>query len=97
LTRMRPEHAVLTAEVSQRGWLVISQTWHEGWRADMDGTPVPIIQANGAHSAIAVPAGRHEITLRYHTPRFAVGATVSAIAWLAALGVILCPRPRRLA
>jgi hypothetical protein len=95
LTRMRPEHAVLTAEASQRGWLVISQTWHEGWRADMNGRPVPIIQANGAHSAIAVPAGRHEITLRYYTPRFAVGATVSAVAWLAALGVILWPRPRR--
>lgn len=95
LTRTRPEYAVITAEANQRGWLVISQAWHKGWRAEMDGRPVALIQANGAHSAIAVPPGRHRIVLRYYTPRFAAGAAASAVAWVAALGVLLWPpRPR---
>jgi hypothetical protein len=94
LSRTRPERAVITAEANQRGWLMISQAWHKGWRAEMDGRPVTLIQANGAHTAIPIPPGRHRIVLRYYTPRFALGAAVSAVAWVAGLGVLLWPRRR---
>ena len=65
------------------GWLVINGTYDEGWTAMVDGTPSPVVRANGLVRAVQVPAGTHTVTLRY--------APLDGIVtrWLWALGLLV--------
>ncbi len=40
--------------------------------------PAPVLRANGKHRAVAVPAGKHEVVLRYEPPGLAAGIGLSA-------------------
>ncbi len=68
------------------GFLVVAESDYPGWRAHLDGQPVTIQRADGALLGLFVPAGRHEIHLRYRP--FWLGPTLAASA-LAALIVVL--------
>ena len=72
------------------GWMFFSVPYSKGWRAEVDGQPVPIVRANGSFMAIELEAGEHTVSLVYETPYFALGAWVSlgACAALAALIVV---------
>jgi uncharacterized membrane protein YfhO len=43
----------------------------------VDGQTVPLLRANHAFQAVAVPAGRHELVLRYRDRAFQLGAVLS--------------------
>ena len=73
--------------------LVASITRHKYWRASIDGKPAALMPANLAYQALRVPAGVHEIELRYHNPLTQWFGMLS-IAALIALG-ILAIIPRR--
>jgi hypothetical protein len=48
---------------------VITTTWYPGWQATLDGRPLPLYRVNGSFMAVQVPAGRHEIQLRFWPAR----------------------------
>ncbi len=79
------QHARLQVDVGQgRGYLVIADAFAPGWRATLDGEPVPLLPADVAFRAIAIPEGEHEVVLRYApwAKRFGLPMT--------ALGAVLC-------
>lgn len=55
----------LTVDAPVPGLLVVMDPWFPGWRAEVDGQRAPVLRANYAFMAIPVPAGRHEVVLRY--------------------------------
>jgi hypothetical protein len=70
------------------GLLVTRDSFARGWRASVDGRPAPVLRANGKHRAVPVPAGAHEVRLRYDPPGLRAGIALTAIAvagaaWLA--------------
>ncbi|ATB40262.1 hypothetical protein CYFUS_005710 [Cystobacter fuscus] len=85
--RSLPER--VEVEVQARGGevLVLNDAYYGGWTASVDGEPVPILPANGAVRAVAVPPGAHQVVFRYRTPGLAVGAGVSLGTLLVLLGV----------
>jgi len=50
-------------------FLVFTDSFHPGWRAALDGRPVPLYRANLAFKGLVVPAGRHEIEFSF-SPSF---------------------------
>ncbi len=52
-------------ETNASGYLVVRGSYARGWRARVDGVPAPVLRANGKHRAVAIPAGKHEVVLRY--------------------------------
>jgi uncharacterized membrane protein YfhO len=73
--------------------VVIAQAFYHDWHAFVDGKPIPILRANHAFQALEVPAGQHEITLRYEDWAFRIGAAVSALTLLGCLtGLFMKPR-----
>lgn len=86
----------LRAQAPWDGWVVLNEAASAGWRATVDAEPSPVLVANGLVRAVAVPAGAHEIVLRYTTPGLATGAAVSlaALALLLTAALLGFRRPR---
>lgn len=77
--------------------LVLLDSWNAGWRALVDGKPVPIRHANLVGRAVELPAGAREVVFQFRPRPFYFGAAVSALAttgWLAAALVLWSRRTR---
>lgn len=84
----------IEVEAQAPAWLVLLDTWDPGWRASVDGAAVPIVRANAAFRALQVPAGRHVVEERYRPASVTIGALLSGVGWLAAIGALGYARAR---
>jgi len=87
-TAERPDAIAAGVRLSHPGYLVILDTADPGWRARVDEAPAPVLRANHAFRAVAVPAGRHRVELEYRPRPVRAGIAVSlatAVAVFAAL------------
>lgn len=86
----------LEADMERPGHVVLLEANCPGWRATVDGVPVPIESANLIFRAVAVPVGRHAIEMRYRPPAVLIGTTVSLVTLLAVAAFwIIRARTRR--
>ncbi len=46
-------------------YVVLSETYAPGWRARVDGMPVPTYRANYVYQAVRVPSGEHRVEFYY--------------------------------
>jgi hypothetical protein len=67
------------------GFAVFSEAYHPYWEATLDGRVAPLVRADLAFRAVAVPAGTHRVTLRYRPHAFERARLVSAVALAAGL------------
>jgi hypothetical protein len=65
--------------------LVLSDNYYPGWLARIDGAPIEILRANHTMRAVAIPAGRHIVSLVFSPPSFIWSCRAS----LAAAAVII--------
>ena len=72
----------LEVEVDASGLLVFSESYFPGWQAEVNGEAWPILRANVALRALALPPGRHEVILRYDPPLYRLAFSLGALAWL---------------
>ncbi len=63
------------------GRVVLRDTYYPGWRATVDGRPVPIAPTDVAFRSIPVPAGRHHVEFRYAPSSVRRGLVLSGLAW----------------
>jgi hypothetical protein len=47
------------------GYLVVSDLLLPGWKAFLDGREIPLLRADYAFRAVALPAGEHEVVMRF--------------------------------
>jgi hypothetical protein len=84
--RIVAEHADrlrLEATLNAPGYVVVLDSYAAGWRARVDGRDVPVLRANLAFRAVAVPAGTHRIEFVYRPRWMLAGLGLSAAAVLA--------------
>src|SRR5690606_34246557 len=83
------------------GTLVLAEQAQAGWTAVVDGTPQPLVDADGFALAVEVPPGTSQVTFAYRPPGLAPGLAVSALSLLlvvllvAGVGDRLVRRTRR--
>jgi Bacterial membrane protein YfhO len=80
---------VMQADMQAAGWIVISESAWPGWRAYVDGRRVNTHVANHAFMAVYVPAGKHEVRMKYWPESFVIGRaiTLGTLAVLMALAL----------
>jgi len=78
-------HVELEANACDESYLVLSDTHYPGWKATLNGAPVPIHRANYALRAVKLPAGAHRVRFEYHPRSFQVGL---ALTLLTAAGLV---------
>ena len=85
LVTFRPDRLRVAARLDGPGHLLVVEGWDAGWRAFVGGAEAPVLRANAAFRAVALPAGDHVVDLVYRPQHAYLGAVVS----LAAAGVAL--------
>ncbi len=78
---------------SQTSWLLITDAWYPGWRATVNGEPVPMLRANGAFRAVPVPAGEAIVEMRFMPSSVIVGALLSGLG-VVQIGALALARRR---
>ncbi|HEX2132070.1 MAG TPA: YfhO family protein [Actinophytocola sp.] len=57
-----------TVDAQGAGYLVVADALQVGWEATVDGEPAELVPADHGLVAVAVPEGRHTVSLRYAAP-----------------------------
>ncbi len=94
--RYQPGILELTVGTGEAGYLVVSETFHRGWRAWVDRTPVEVIPAN--HALLAVPLkGKREmeVILEYTSPPMLIGAGIAGTSLFTLLLLMVLGRRRQ--
>jgi hypothetical protein len=88
ITSYRPERIVLRVDARRPALLVVKEAWYPGWTAAVDGSASACRPVNGWMRGVVVPAGPHEVTLRYRSRFLGAGVLLSSaavllVAWIA--------------
>jgi hypothetical protein len=75
------------------GYLVVLDTFANGWSAEVDGVPAEILRANGLFRAVRLAPGRHHVRFAYRPVAMVWGGGLSAFAVALVIG-LLVRRPR---
>jgi hypothetical protein len=81
-----PTRLTVSLHMQTAGLLVLADLWDKGWRAYLDGTPVPILRANHAVRGVVVSPESKTLKFRYQPASFALGLKLAALAATLLLG-----------
>jgi len=68
------------ASLDKDGIVVFPFNWAKGWKAWIDGKKTAVFEANLFSKGLIVPAGEHEIMLKYWPDSFVIGSVLSLIS-----------------
>lgn len=90
-----PERVEVKLRCRRRGFVVMTQDAYPGWRAELDGRPVPILHGFDFLITVPVPAGEHRLVFTYAEPWTLAGIPLALAALALLLGWSLWWRRRR--
>ncbi|MGD9498378.1 MAG: hypothetical protein AB7Y46_18945 [Armatimonadota bacterium] len=74
--------------------LVLADAWYPGWRASLDGRPVPLLRANFAFRGVVVPAGAHTVEFDFRPTSWPLALPLCAVGLVLVIGMALWPSRR---
>jgi hypothetical protein len=80
----RSDLMVIDVKAEYPGWIRISDSWYPGWKAELNGQPVPISRADALVKGVCIPSGEHRLTLTYQPTNFIPAA------WLSLSSLLMC-------
>ena len=87
----RTERTLEIEVESPGGFLVVTECFHPGWEAEVDGLTVPCYPTDHAFRGLAVPSGTHRVLFRYRPIYLRAGLGIGALGL--ALLLVLLIRP----
>jgi uncharacterized membrane protein YfhO len=83
LTSYKPNELIYKFNSTKEELVVFSEIWtNKGWTMWIDGEERPLIRADYILRAAVVPAGNHEIMMRYEPKIWKVGNTIQFVSSL---------------
>ncbi len=81
-----PNRLLLDVEVSGPALIVVAENWFPAWKGYVDGEASAVLRADHTLRAVAVPAGRHRVALRYESELLRGSLGVSLACGLLLIG-----------
>ncbi|MBP5378022.1 MAG: YfhO family protein, partial [Ruminococcus sp.] len=85
-----------SVDVKKDGVMFLSVPYEKGWSVYIDGEKAETFKLLQAMLGVRVPAGRHDIELRYTPEGFPLGVTISFVSLVLFVFCIICDRRRRI-
>jgi hypothetical protein len=92
----KPGYYEIEAENDADAYLVLSEAWYPGWRAEVDGRAVDVLPANHLIQTVRLPAGKHVVRFEYRSRFLGLGFAVAALAALVPVGFLVRRHRRQL-
>jgi hypothetical protein len=92
VVELRADRVRLELPGASAGIVVLADAWDPGWRAWVDGRPAPVLQANVAFRAVAVPAGARVVEMRYRPAPALAGLALTAASLVGLAGAAFLGR-----
>jgi membrane protein YfhO len=86
---------VVRTEAPAPAYLVLSDAYHRGWHASVDGAAAPIYQADFMFRAVHVPAGTHEVVFEFAPRSYQIAIAGTLAALVVAIVCVSWPSLRR--
>ncbi|MBI1884208.1 MAG: YfhO family protein [Chlamydiae bacterium] len=77
IKKYSPEEILLETDCLRQVFLVISENFYPGWKAEVDGQKAEIYQANLSFRALLLEKGKHTIRMVFHPASFKWGLRLS--------------------
>ncbi len=81
-----PNELSLSVDTERPALLVIADNWFPAWHATVDGAEAPVLRAYHTLRAVPVPAGQHEVVMRYRSGTVARSLWVTLILSIGLIG-----------
>ena len=90
LTSYAPNELKYHYSASADRLAVFSEIYYpDGWKAEVDGKPVDVVRADWTLRAAALPAGEHDVVMRFEPKSYVVGAGISRASSIALILLLL--------
>lgn len=92
LTSYHPDKLVYQSNANSEQLAVFSEIYYpseKGWKLFIDGEPAEMIKVNFILRAARIPAGSHEIEMRFEPTSFYTGETITLIGSILVLGFFI--------
>ena len=87
-----PNRRDIRVVASAPTFLVIAEAYTRGWIAEIDGERASLFPTNVAMMGLSLPAGTHNVRLRYTPASFRIGVAITAAALCLLMVVLLLDR-----
>lgn len=88
LVHYSPNEITCLVKTEFPGFLIVADNWHPDWQAFVDGHEERTHIANHTVRAVYVPAGHHEVTMKYRSKGFIFGRIISIITLFLTMGFL---------
>ena len=79
----------LEVESSAPGLLVLSEAYHPGWRARVNGEARPVLPADCVLRAVPIPVGASRVDFEFTDPALRTGLAMTLAALAVVVGLVL--------
>jgi hypothetical protein len=90
VVRYSPNEVSLIVQTDALALLVLSDVYYPGWQGYLNGSKVPIYRTDATFRGVIVPAGNHEVRMRFWPHSFQIGLGLAAFG-LAMLLLAMLP------
>ena len=70
---LESDRALVDVDAGAPGHMLFSRTFFPAWKGRLDGSPAPVLLANGRELAVAVPPGKHRVEIFWSPTSFRRG------------------------
>jgi hypothetical protein len=96
VVRRSTNSLLVFASARRPGWLVVADSWDEGWKVKVDGRKAEVLPADSAFRAVRLTTGEHYVRFSYEPPSFVRGVIISSLSLGIILGGIVLALRRRI-
>ncbi len=96
ITRYIPNRIDLQTNMTDPGFLVLSEIWYPGWRAYDNGQEMEIYKTNFVLRSIYLKGGGHNVSFLYNPASYKFGRAISLVSLIVILLILMHSIKRRI-